>query len=278
MATPPPPRPTAPPRPPKPPAGPGTGREVATFRFPETGASVRSVLVDGEPWFVARDVAEILGYANPARDCARHTTERQRGLYRIGTPSGEQQVLILNEAGVYRLMMRSNMPSAERFQDWLAEEVVPAIRRTGRYEAAPAVPATFAEALELAARQAREIEAKTQALAEVTPKAEAFDAFQSADGTYSFEQVAKMLHAELGLGRNNLMRALRMAKVLEDSNLPYQQYAHHFHVVAQTFEGSDGRRHTTYTTRVFPSGVEYIRRRLAPGHSRPIAVLPHSTA
>lgn len=120
--------------------------------------------------------------------------------------------------------------------------------------------------IEVARRYLAALEEKkalTAKVAELEPKAEAFDTFQSADGTYSFEQVAKMLHAETGLGRNNLMKRLREVKVLEASNLPYQVYAHHFHVVAQTFEGTDGRRQTTYTTRVQASGVDFIRRKLA---------------
>lgn len=100
------------------------------------------------------------------------------------------------------------------------------------------------------------------ALGIAKPKVEAFDSFLDADGTYSYEHVAKMLHAETGLGRNNMLKLLREMHVLEKTNVPYQRYAEHFHVVAQTFEGRDGRRQISYTTRVYPSGVDFIRRKL----------------
>jgi DNA-damage-inducible protein D len=112
--------------------------------------------------------------------------------------------------------------------------------------------------------RARRQDAET-ALGVAAPKAEAFDVFLDAAGTYSFEQVAKMLYADTGLGRNNLIKRLRAVGVLEDSNLPYQRYAAHFQVVARTYEGRGGQRHTTHTTRVYPAGVEFIRRKLGTG-------------
>lgn len=107
--------------------------EILPFTFPTTGQPVRSVVIDGEPWFVGADVTTILGYANGSRDINRHVPERHRRLYRIGTPSGEQSVSVINEPGAYRLIMRSNQEQAEAFQDWLAEDVIPSIRRTGSY-------------------------------------------------------------------------------------------------------------------------------------------------
>jgi DNA-damage-inducible protein D len=123
---------------------------------------------------------------------------------------------------------------------------------------------TELDELEVARRYLAALEQKRALegrVAELEPKAEAFDTFQSADGTYSFEQVAKMLLAETGLGRNKLMARLRELHVLTQHNTPYQDYAHHFHVLAQTFEGSDGRRNVTYTTRVQATGVDFIRRK-----------------
>lgn len=137
--------------------------------------------------------------------------------------------------------------------------------KTREAEVAPAtaLPRTYADALrELAATVEQAEQAQAQ-LAITAPKAEAFDAYQSADGTHSFAEVAKMLHAETGLGRNLLIRRLRELKVLMPSNEPYQKYAEHFHVVAQWFEHGDGTREVTNTTRVRATGVEFIRRKLA---------------
>lgn len=126
----------------------------------------------------------------------------------------------------------------------------------------PALPQSFAEALELAAAQAREIEQAALKIAEDAPKVEAFDTFMDADGTYSVGAVAKML----GLSQNKLFDQLRGHGVLIGKgsmrNTPYQQYMHHFEVRATNFERGNGERGVSYTTKVLPSGVEFIRRKL----------------
>jgi anti-repressor protein len=186
--------------------------EIQPFEFPATGQQVRTVVIDGEPWFVARDVAGVLGYSNGSRDIARHTSERQRREYRIGTPSGEQTAVVLSEPGVYRMVMRSNMPKAVEFQDWLAEDVIPSIRQTGRYEAAqPAfVMPTHAEALR---GWASEIEAREVAEAQVAvlePRAQAWDTLASAEGDFSVRDAAKILSRDplVRLGERRLFTLL----------------------------------------------------------------------
>lgn len=128
--------------------------------------------------------------------------------------------------------------------------------------ARPAVPQSFAEALEAAAAEARKVEA-LEAQAQIdAPKVEAYDAFMDADGTYAVGTVGKML----GLSQNKLFDLLRNAGVLISKgpmrNTPYQQYMHHFTVKASEFERSNGDRSTSYTTRVQPSGVDFVRRKL----------------
>jgi DNA-damage-inducible protein D len=116
------------------------------------------------------------------------------------------------------------------------------------------------------ARMVIESEAEKEALAaeltQVTPKAEAYDSFMDADGTYSVGTVAKML----GLSQNKLFQELRNHRVLISKgamrNTPYQQYMHHFGVKTHTFNRSDGSESTSYTTRVQASGVDFIRRKL----------------
>lgn len=126
----------------------------------------------------------------------------------------------------------------------------------------PAVPQTFAEALEVAAVEARKVEALEAQRAVDAPKVEAYDAFMDADGTYAVGAVAKMI----GLSQNKLFDRLRNEGVLIAKgamrNTPYQQYMHHFTVKATDFERSNGDRSTSYTTRVQPSGVDFIRRKL----------------
>lgn len=105
--------------------------EIVPFAF--EGVSIRTLLVDGKPWFVANDITSALGYKNGRDAVAKHTSDSQRRVSRIATPSGEQSATVLSEGGVWRLIMRSNIPNAIAFQDWLADTVVPTIMRTGAY-------------------------------------------------------------------------------------------------------------------------------------------------
>ncbi|MEV4415009.1 BRO family protein [Catellatospora sp. NPDC049609] len=253
------PRPPAGPQTPPPPPGP---KALAVYRFPATGATVRTVVIDGEPWFVAADVCAVLELGNPRSSVALLDSD-ERGVHTMDTPGGPQPLGVVSESGLYSLILRSRKPEARPFKRWVTSEVLPAIRRTGRYELAPALPQTYVAALRELADTVEQRDAAQAALAVAAPKAEAYDTYQSADGTHSFGEVAKMLHAETGLGRNLLMRRLRELRVLMADNVPYQRYAEHFHVVAQSYEHSDGEREATHTTRVRPSGVELIRRRLA---------------
>lgn len=95
--------------------------------------AVRIVVRNGEPWFVAADVAAALGYLT-AKDAARNLSEHQKGGHILPTLGGEQRVTIINESGLYRLVLRSRKPAAEQFSDWVTGEVLPSIRKSGRYE------------------------------------------------------------------------------------------------------------------------------------------------
>ncbi len=109
--------------------------QLSTFNF-EGKAPIRTILRDdGEPWVVAKDAAEALGYSktsNPARLFA-HIPEEWRGVNPIHTPSGIQEMVVLSEAGLFFFLARSDKPKALPFQKWIAGEVLPAIRRTGAY-------------------------------------------------------------------------------------------------------------------------------------------------
>jgi prophage antirepressor-like protein len=122
-----------------------TGNNVVPFTFEPTGTSVRALEIDGEPWFVARDVAETLGYAKPENAIAAHC----KGVTETVTPSagGPQRTKIIPERDVYRLIMRSKLPAAERFEDWVVGEVLPTIRKTGGYTAPGAQVGPSAEQL-----------------------------------------------------------------------------------------------------------------------------------
>lgn len=110
------------------------------FNSPEFG-QIRTIQQNGEPWFVGKDVADILGYQNGSRDVNRHVDEDDRQNYQNGTFESNRGLTIINESGLYSLVLSSKMPKAKEFKRWVTSEVIPAIRKTGKYEAmAQAVP------------------------------------------------------------------------------------------------------------------------------------------
>ncbi len=214
---------------------------------------VRTVLVDGEPWFVAADVLQILALN---RSSIALLDDDERGVHTVDTLGGAQSVGIINESGLYSLILRSRKAEAKVFKRWVTHEVLPQIRRTGQFGSQ--IPGSFAEALELAAAKQRQIEAAEAELEAARPKVEAYDALMDADGYYSMAAVARMV----GLGRNTLFSRLRDLGILQrGSNLPYRQYDHHFAVTTSTHL-RDGIEHVSYTTRVRPTGLDYLRKRL----------------
>lgn len=229
--------------------------------FTYTDQQVRTVLIDGEPWFVARDVCAVVGIAKP-RDAFAQLDNDERASTTVDTPGGPQQMGIVNEAGVYSLMLISRSPAVKPFKRWLTHEVLPQIRRTGQYGSVDALAkAPTSELLALAAEAARRAEESEAALAIAAPKVEAFDDFMESDGTYTMEAAAKSL-ADVtgGIGRNTLMKWLREQHVLMAGNTPYQQYAQWFKVVARTYTDGRGGEHATRTTYVRPAGLDGIRR------------------
>lgn len=116
---------------------PSVSDSVVPFQF-ASSHTVRVVLIDGEPWFVAADVAAALQY-RIAGDMTRVLDDDDRGTHIVRTPSGDRAMLVVNESGLYSAILRSRKPEAKRFKKWVTADVLPAIRRTGRYQA-PAAP------------------------------------------------------------------------------------------------------------------------------------------
>lgn len=107
--------------------------DLQIFENPEFG-SVRTVEINGTPWLVGKDVAIALGYKNPQRAIRDHVDTEDQGVTKTVTPSGEQEMLIINESGLYSLILSSKMPKAKAFKHWVTSEVLPAIHKTGAYE------------------------------------------------------------------------------------------------------------------------------------------------
>lgn len=111
--------------------------ELQTFSNSEFGA-IRTLSIDNAPWFVGRDVAKSLGYAKPQNAIADHVDdEDKKGALIQGTPGGSQNMVIINESGLYSLILSSKLPNAKKFKRWVTSEVLPAIRKTGSYSIEP---------------------------------------------------------------------------------------------------------------------------------------------
>ncbi len=233
--------------------------ELQIFNNSEFG-QIRTVTIDNKPWFVASDVASALGYSNPRKAVLDHC----KGVTKRDTPtsSGTQSISYINEGDMYRLIMKSKLPSAEKFESWVVDEVIPSIRKSGGYIAGQEEMSDaelMAKALLVAQRQ---IEERNKQIEVMKPKAEFFDAVTDSKTAFSMNEVAKVLDYK-GIGRNKLFEFLREQKILDRYNVPYQRYVDcgWFRVIEQKYM-KDGEPVVTTKTLVYQKGADAIRRKL----------------
>lgn len=113
--------------------------DLKVFENEEFG-SVRTLSMDGDPWFVGKDVATALGYKEPTKAAREKVDPEDRGMSKMDTPRGEQEVVIINESGLYSLILSSKLPKAKAFKRWVTSEVLPTLRKTGSYSVKPETP------------------------------------------------------------------------------------------------------------------------------------------
>lgn len=130
-------------------------KSIQVFNNTEFG-EIRSMTIDGEPYFVGKDVAAALGYSNPRKAIGDHVDEEDKGVTKCDTLGGGQNLTIINESGMYSLILSSKLEGAKRFKRWVTSEVLPSIRKTGAY-------ATNSTAAEYKARELRIREMNAQA-------------------------------------------------------------------------------------------------------------------
>lgn len=211
----------------------------------------------GEPWWVAKDVCDVLTLTNPT-EAIRGLDDDEKSTLRI--TEGGPDVNIVSEPGLYSLIIRSNKKEAKEFKRWITHEVLPSIRKTGSYSLA--IPKTLPEALRayaLEIERRQEIEAK---LAIAAPKAEFFDAVANSKDAVDLGRAAKVLNC--GIGRNRLFQILRDRKILMETNIPYQAFVDrgYFRVIEQKYTKPDGSTHITFKTLVYQRGLAYIQKTL----------------
>ena len=133
--------------------------EITVFNNDEFG-SIRTVTIENEPWFVGKDVAEVLGYQNGSRDINRHVDDEDKLCTKIEYAGQKREVTIINESGLYSLILSSKLPNAKKFKRWVTSEVLPSIRKTGSYSK----PMSELEVLQHSINQLVEQERKLKAL------------------------------------------------------------------------------------------------------------------
>ena len=121
-------------------------KELQNFNF--SGQDVRIITINDEPWFVGKDVADILGYSNSRKALSDHVDDEDKGVTKSDTLGGNQNITIINESGLYSLILKSKKPEAKQFKRWVTSEVLPTIRKHGTYNAK--VPTTQRELVQLA--------------------------------------------------------------------------------------------------------------------------------
>jgi prophage antirepressor-like protein len=109
---------------------------IVAFKYEEQ--QVRTIEKNGEPWFVGKDVAAILGYSDTADAVKKHVDPEDKGVGEMPTPGGKQRIMLINESGLYSLILSSKLPTAKEFKHWVTSEVLPSIRKTGEYKITPA--------------------------------------------------------------------------------------------------------------------------------------------
>ena len=232
--------------------------ELQVFNNAEFG-SVRSLMVNGEPYFVGRDVAKILGYANPNDALAKHVDEEDKGVAKCDTLGGIQELTVINESGLYSLILSSKLPSAKRFKRWVTSEVLPAIRKHGVFVMDDIVNNTDAliEALqafkaERLQRMALEEEnaVQKQQLIEMKPKASYYDVVLNSPDAVAITVIAK----DYGKSAQWLNEYLNEKGIqFKQGNkiwLLYQKYAEKGYTCTKThtYPGNDGEIHTKVHT------------------------------
>ena len=230
--------------------------EIQIFKNEDFG-EIRTTEINGEPWFVGKDVAARLGYSNTVDAISKHVDIEDRGLAKCDTLGGTQEMVIINESGLYSLVLSSKLESAKRFKRWVTSEVIPQIRKTGSYH----IPKTYAEALRALADETEKIEALKKQNQLMQPKAEFFDAVTDSKTAIPIGDVAKIL--DIGIGRNKLFEFLRDKNILTSDNRPYQRYidAGYFRVIEQKYE-VNGEVRINIKTLVFQKGIDWIRKQL----------------
>ena len=207
-----------------------------TKEFLFNDQQVRTVVRDGEPWFVGKDVAIVLGYGNTKDALLSHIDEEDRAiLQRAENATFEipnRGLTIIIESGLYSLIVSSKLPTAKDFKRWVTSEVLPTIRKHGAYMDTDIIEKSLADPdflIQLATTLKEEKQRRMEAQAKIAAdehKVDFYNAVGSTSATLTVERFAKLVTEKLGIqtGRNRMFQWLRKNGFLQANNMPYQRY------------------------------------------------------
>lgn len=238
--------------------------QLQIFKSPDFG-DVRTIIRDGEPWFVAADVCRALDVDSTA---TRRLDDDEKGLHSTQTLGGEQNMTIVNEPGLYSLVLGSRKPEAKAFKRWITHDVIPAIRRHGMYAiddiiANPDLGIAALQALkeEREKRQALEstVAVQSQQIAELTPKASYYDIVLNCKDLMSISKIAKD-YGKSAIWLNDKLAELKVQYKQGGVWLLYQRYAEKGYTSTKThtYPASDGEIHSKILTMWTQKGRLFI--------------------
>ena len=207
--------------------------ELQIFNNVEFG-EVRTIVIGNEPFFVGKDVAKILGYSNPLKAIREHVDDEDKGVNETVTPGGIQNLIVINESGLYSLVLSSKLPKAKEFKRWVTSEILPTIRKYGAYMTTETVEKAMNDPdfiIGLVTKLKEERTAKEQALKKIEedkPKVLFADAVATSHTSILIGELAKILRANgINIGQNRLFDWLRKNHYLitgnrSDRNIPQQ--------------------------------------------------------
>lgn len=244
--------------------------KISTFNNPDFG-TVRITTINDEPYFVGKDVAIALGYERPTDAARKHIDPEDRGVAKIETPSGTQEMTVINESGLYSLILSSKLPNAKKFKRWVTSEVLPTIRKTGGYvnDTQQFVDYYFSDvntygkaAIALMLDETKRMADK---LREQEPKVIFADAIETSKTSIPIGDLAKLIKQNgVDIGQNRLFSWLRQNDYLIKSgdrrNMPTQKSMDLglFEVKISTFYRPDGTVDILKTTKVTGKGQTYL--------------------
>ena len=231
--------------------------QISIFDFEKQ--PVRTVIIDSDIWFVASDVTKILGYQNGRKAIDDHCLKGVTKKYTLLTKGGNQELTIINESGIYQLVLASKLPNAIKFKQWVTEKILPSIRKTGSYSVNPKPELSIEEMTLLVIQNMQsKIADQQKQLEEQKPKVEFAEKIVNTGNGVSIGDFAKTI----GLGQNKLFDWLRKNKYLMSNNIPYQQYIDngYFKVIEWVLEKKNEAKFKTLIT---GKGQEYISSKIS---------------